>query len=75
VDAALVAGHQVIAYTRQADAIQPRPGWRSAPERSATPESCRKALAGSDAVLCALGGRPWRRTEHVCTTATQAICR
>ena len=73
VDAALAAGHQVIAYTRQADAIQPRPGLAVCTGTLSDTRKLQEALAGSDAVLCALGGRPWRRTEHVCTTATQAI--
>ena len=68
VDAALAAGHQVIAYTRQADAIQPRPGLAVCTGTLSDTRKLQEALAGSDAVLCALGGRPWRRQERVLPT-------
>ena len=32
-----------------------------------------RAIAGHEAVLCALGGRPWLRHERVCSTALRNI--
>jgi putative NADH-flavin reductase len=73
VDAALAAGHQVIAYTRHAESLAPRPGLAVCTGTLRDLRRMHEALAGSDAVLCALGGRPWRRTERVCSTAAKAI--
>ena len=73
VDAALAAGHQVIAYTRHVEGLAPRPGLAVCAGTLQDQRRMQEALAGSDAVLCALGGRPWRRTERVCSTAAQTI--
>jgi putative NADH-flavin reductase len=72
-DGALAAGHQVIAYTRRADAIAPLPGLAVCTGTLRDTAKMNEALAGTDAVLCALGGRPWRRTERVCSSAARAI--
>lgn len=57
---ALRGGHSVTAFTRAGSAIAQRPGLRvlvgSVLDRSAV----EAAMPGHDAVLSALGGRPWR---------------
>ena len=73
VDAALAAGHQVIAYSRHVETLAPRPGLAICAGTLQDQRRMQEALAGSEAVLCALGGRPWRRTERVCSTAAQTI--
>lgn len=50
VDAALAAGHQVIAYTRHAEALPPRPGLAVCAGTLRNTRRMQEALAGSDAV-------------------------
>jgi len=70
---ALAAGHAVSALVRDAAALPARPALTvvvgSARER--TPVDA--AIAGCDAVLCALGGHPLRRRERVCSTAMATV--
>jgi len=68
---ALAAGHEVVAFARRATAIQPQPRLSVISGSTEDARALEPAIAGSDAVLCALGGRPWRRTENVCSTAAR----
>lgn len=70
---ALAAGHEVVAFTRRATAIQPQPRLGVISGSTQDANALERAIAGSDAVLCALGGRPWRRTERVCSTAARHV--
>lgn len=66
---ALAAGHHVTAFARDSAAIAPRPGLTVVAGRTGDSDAVGNAIAGHDAVLCALGGRPWRRRARVCSTA------
>jgi putative NADH-flavin reductase len=70
---ALGAGHEVTAFTRDAAAIAPRPGLAIVAGQTGDSGAVADAVAGHDAVLCALGGRPWRRRARVCATALRNI--
>ena len=70
---ALLAGHAVTAFTRSAGAVAPRPGLTVVVGRTLDSNAVERAIAGHDAVLCALGGRPWRRRARVCSGAVQNI--
>ncbi|HSV54819.1 MAG TPA: SDR family oxidoreductase [Burkholderiaceae bacterium] len=73
VSQALAAGHDVTAFTRNPSAIAPRQ--RLAVIAGSTLESrgVELAMAGHDAVACALGGQPWRRQARVCSSAIRNI--
>ena len=70
---ALRAGHEVTAFTRNPSAFEPRPGLTIVSGRTEEQSAVEQAIAGSEAVLCALGGRPWRPREQVCSTAMRNI--
>ena len=70
---ALAAGHDVTAFTRRAEAIAPSPRLAIVAGRTEDAAAVVRAVAGHDAVLCALGGRPWRRRDKVCSTAVANI--
>lgn len=70
---ALLAGHEVTAFARHAAAIAPRPGLTVVAGRTVDAVAVERAVAGHDAVLCALGGRPWRRRARVCSGAVRNI--
>ena len=70
---ALADGHRVTSFARSAAAIAPRPGLAIVVGDAGNSRDCERAVAGQDAVLCALGGRPWRRREFVCSTAVRHI--
>jgi uncharacterized protein YbjT (DUF2867 family) len=61
VDQALERGHDVVAYVRRPDALPERPGLRVVGGQLSDEPALRSALAGADAVLCAIG--PKRVTE------------
>jgi uncharacterized protein YbjT (DUF2867 family) len=63
VDQALERGHDVVAYVRRPDALPERPGLRVVGGQLSDEPALRSALAGADAVLCAIG--PKRVTELV----------
>jgi uncharacterized protein YbjT (DUF2867 family) len=65
----LAAGHEVTAFTRNAGAMAPRLGLTVMAGSTRDPQAVEHAVAGRDAVLCALGGSPLRRRERVCSTA------
>jgi uncharacterized protein YbjT (DUF2867 family) len=65
----LAAGHQVTAFARHPDAIAAHPALSVVTGSTRDPQAVERALAGCDAVLCALGGSPLRRRERVCATA------
>ena len=66
---ALARGHEVTAFARQPAALPVHPRLVTVPGSIADAAALDGAIAGRDAVLCALGGRPWRRRERVCSTA------
>jgi len=70
---ALAQGHSVTAFARHPQAIATRPGLTAVAGDSTDRQAVQQAVAGHDAVLCALGGRPWRRRERVCSTAVGNI--
>jgi putative NADH-flavin reductase len=70
---ALRANHEVTAFTRNAAAMEPRPGLTVVAGRTLDSNAVERAIAGHDAVLCVLGGRPWRRRARVCSSAVQNI--
>ncbi|MBL8471530.1 MAG: NAD(P)H-binding protein [Rhodocyclaceae bacterium] len=70
---ALAAGHRVTAYVRDAAQLPQRPGLRILAGSTCDAKALGRALAGQDAVLSALGGRPWRRREYVCSSALRLI--
>jgi putative NADH-flavin reductase len=69
----LNAGHEVTAVTRNPAALDGRQGLTIMAGSAGDQSTLERAIAGQDAVLCALGGRPWRRQERVCSTAVGRI--
>lgn len=69
----LAAGHEVTAFTRSPDAMTMRLGLTVMAGSTGDPQAVDRAVAGRDAVLCALGGTPVRRSERVCSTAMARI--
>ena len=55
VDQAIGRGHDVVAYVRRPDAVAERPGLRVVGGQLTDEPALRSALAGADAVLCAIG--------------------
>lgn len=72
---ALAAGHQVTAFTRNSTPMPPLPGLTQVVGQTGDAEAVERAVAGHEAVLCALGGRPWRRRARVCSVAVRNIAR
>jgi uncharacterized protein YbjT (DUF2867 family) len=70
---ALDAGHAVTAFARDAAALAARPRLVVVAGDTRDPGAVERAVAGHDAVLCALGGRPWRRRARVCASAMHTI--
>ncbi|MDM0050583.1 NAD(P)-dependent oxidoreductase [Variovorax sp. J22R115] len=70
---ALAARHDVTAFTRHPGAIEARPRLTVVAGDTRDAIAVERAVAAHDAVLCALGGRPWRRHEQVCSSAMQVI--
>ena len=70
---ALDAGHEVIAFARHPAALEARRGLRIVAGHADDQAAVVQAVAGCDAILCALGGHPLRRRERVCSTAMQNI--
>jgi putative NADH-flavin reductase len=62
---ALAAGHQVTAVARRADSLPARPGLRTLAADVTREGTLDAAVAGSDAVLSALGARPGRSPVSV----------
>lgn len=73
VEQALAAGHEVTAFARDPSAVAARPHLTVLPGGTGDAAAVDRAIAGQDAVLCALGGRPWRRRARVCSTAMRNI--
>jgi putative NADH-flavin reductase len=69
----LATGHKVTAFTRSPAAIAPRAGLTILAGQTRDSSAVERAIAGQDAVLCALGGRPWRRRARVCSGAVRNI--
>jgi putative NADH-flavin reductase len=72
-DQALAAGHQVTAVARRPESLPPRPGLTVAGADVTDPEAVDAAIAGSDAVLSALGAAPSRRPITVYSVAARNI--
>jgi putative NADH-flavin reductase len=70
---ALAAGHEVTAFSRHADTGAAGARLTVIAGDTTDAGAVDRAVAGRDAVLCALGGRPWRRRERVCSTAMRHI--
>jgi len=70
---ALAAGHRVTAFARDAAMVPAAAGLDVVAGRTGDAGAVADAIAGHDAVLCALGGRPWRRRARVCSTAIENI--
>ena len=66
---ALARGHEVTAFARRPAALPVHPALVTVTGSIADAAALDGAIAGRDAVLSALGGRPWRRRERVCSTA------
>jgi putative NADH-flavin reductase len=69
VDQALAAGHHVTALTRDEAALAHRERLTIVSGDTSDARALDCALAGNEVVLSALGGRPWRRRERVCSSA------
>jgi len=71
---AIAAGHTVTALARSHHHKLPAAaGLTVLLGSSGDRSSVVQAVAGQEAVLCALGGRPWRRREEVCSSAMRYI--
>ena len=70
---ALTDGHEVTAFARSPSTLAPRRGLTVVAGEIHESSAVERAIAGNDAVLCALGGRPWRRRERVCSTAVRTL--
>jgi putative NADH-flavin reductase len=64
--------HSVTAFTRNTSAIEPRPDLRTLAGNVLDAAAVADAVAGHDAVLSSLGGRPWR-TSPICGPAIRNI--
>ena len=73
VDQSLARGHDVTVLARHPQAVRARAGVTVVAGDARDRSAVARTIAGRDAVLCALGGRPWRRAENVCSTAMPAI--
>jgi putative NADH-flavin reductase len=69
---AIAAGHEVTAFARNPQTIETRGQLKVVAGDVFDAAAVERAIAGHDAVLSALGGRPWRRTE-VCSRAIRNI--
>jgi putative NADH-flavin reductase len=65
---ARLSGHSVTAFARAGSAIAQSSGPRVVAGSVLDAEAVAAAMAGHDAVLSALGGRPWRSTS-ICAPA------
>src|SRR5438105_10468307 len=72
IEKAIRSGHSVTAFTRNTSAIEQRPNLRIIVGDVLEPAAVAAAVAGQEAVLSALGGRPWR-TSPVCAPAIRNI--
>jgi putative NADH-flavin reductase len=73
VSQALRGGHTVAALARDLSKIPAQNGLTVTGGSTKDAASVAAVVAGADAVLCALGGRPWRRSERVCSSAMPRI--
>jgi len=72
VEKALASGHSVTAFARNTSLIPQRPNLRIVEASVFDPAAVAQATAGHEAVLSALGGRPWRRTP-ICAPAIRNV--
>lgn len=72
IEKAIGAGHTVTAFTRSMSAIAQGPGLSVVIGNVLDASAVEAAVADQDAVLSALGGRPWRRTP-ICRPAISNI--
>jgi putative NADH-flavin reductase len=72
VETALASGHSVTAFARNTAGLAPRAGLTVITGSVFDVTAVDAAIAGQDAVLSALGGRPWRRAP-ICMPAIRNI--
>lgn len=72
-DQALAAGHEVVAVTRRAGSLAERPGLAVAVADATDPAAVDAAIAGTDAILSALGARFSKKTITMYSAAATAI--
>ena len=72
IQAAITAGHTVTAFTRRPGSIAEQPALRVSVGNVLDRPAVAAAVGGHDAVLSALGGRPWRK-ESICGPAIRNI--
>jgi len=72
VEKAVAAGHTVTAFARNTSALDPQANLAGRLGSVLDPAAVEAAVAGHDAVLSALGGRPWRLAP-ICEPATRNI--
>lgn len=70
---ALAGGHEVTALARNKTALAPCERLTIVSGSTQDELALERAIAGTEAVLSALGGRPWRRNERVCSTAMRRV--
>jgi len=70
---ALGAGHELTAFARNPGALEARPGLTVMAGSTSDRRAVERAVVGREAILCALGGSPWRRRERVCSNAIRHI--
>jgi putative NADH-flavin reductase len=73
IDQALAAGHEAVAVTRRLAKLPPRAGLAVAQADVTDPKAVEAAVAGSEAVLSALGAPLTRRPVEVYSTGTGHI--
>jgi putative NADH-flavin reductase len=72
VEQALSAGHDVTAFARPGSTIEARPRLSIVIGSVLDSAAVASVIAEQDAVLCALGGRPWRNSR-ICSSALRRI--
>ncbi|MCZ4121054.1 NAD(P)-dependent oxidoreductase [Streptomyces sp. H39-S7] len=70
---ALAAGHDVVAVTRRPGSLTARPGLTVAVADATDPAAVDAAIAGTDAVLSALGARPGKQAVTTYSASATAI--
>jgi uncharacterized protein YbjT (DUF2867 family) len=70
---ALDRGHQVTAFRRRLGSDEPRPGLTTIQGDVLDPPSLDPAVAGQDAVLCALGHKRWLGPSRILSDGTRNV--
>ena len=72
-DQALAAGHEVVAYVRRPEAIEPRPGLTIVEGQLDDAATMTEAVAGCDAIAITLGPKINDRTAPIMQTAIPSV--